>query len=336
VENQQLIAAFAEKYSEKYSFYSLQPIGEGAYAQVFKARDLNRDIDVAIKLYHGGTVPDGSDRGWIITSKINNSQIASTFTIEIFTGSDDIDYKAVVSRFVPGKSLNDIMKWYDTKSPEDKKLITDDFVHSLLPSLLSIVEFCHSLGYGHGDLHGGNVMIFPSEINSRYEFTPVLIDFDNSSLKTEFFAATESEKIDKDCRTIKNKALGIAPWILRDWEWCDEVEGMFVDYNTVREYRTGFRYVLQFTELVKKGTLTNDKIIEILFSVGSMIMSGFRVFPIIECLRKISIKSGRGNDFEVCLSHVQSRISDGSALHVEVEITEYGNRKNQLYLELFQ
>lgn len=334
MDNKKRIHEFASLFAKKYKFDSLSPIGAGAHAEVFKAKDLYREVDVAIKLYHDGTVPLGSERGWIITSKIINRQIASTFTIETFTGSDGKEYQAVVSRFIPGKSMDDIIVWYNNQKPEDRKIITDDLVHTLLPSLLSILELCHSLGYGHGDLHGSNVIVSKSEIRGRFEFNPVLIDFDNASIQTELASETEKEKVEKDCRTIGNRSIGVGRWLLLEWEWYSEIEDVFDVYSTVREYRIAFKHILQFADLLKDGTPTKEKIDEILFSLASYMFT-FSHHHAVVCIQRIADKAGIGNLFKSCYENVLTRIRDGSALHAEVEIVTDGHIKKQLYKTLF-
>lgn len=334
MDNKELIQEFATYFAKKYKFYSLSPIGAGAYAEVFKAKDLYRDLDVAIKLYHGGTVPLGSERGWIITSKIINRQIASTFTIETFTCSDGQEYQAVVSRFIPGKSLNDVMDWYNQQTPDNRKIITDDLVHTLLPSLLSVLELCHSLDYGHGDLHGGNVITSFSDIRSRYVFNPVLIDFDNSSIKTTLSGTTEREKIAADCRMICDKAMGLGRWVMLEWEWYPEVEDIWVRYETMRDYRIAFKHILWFVDLLKKNQLTKDKVNDILFSLANH-MYTFSHHNVIECLKRIADKAGVGVLFKSCYDNVLAQIGNESAVHVEVEIITDGHIKTQLYKSLF-
>ncbi len=99
-----LLESFKLSFPSKYIFETDKTLGEGTYGAVFKATDVDRGIDVAIKIYHDGIAPSGSERGWIIASKIINPQIAPTHTIETFNSSRGKVCKAVVSRFIPGKS----------------------------------------------------------------------------------------------------------------------------------------------------------------------------------------------------------------------------------------
>lgn len=154
-----LFHAFKSTYSTKYRFYQDDPIGGGAYGYVYKALDILRSIDVAVKIFIEGRAPHGAERAWNITSRIIDPQIAPTSTIEEFRCEETV-YVAAVSHFIPGRSVKEIFDWADSKSASDRSLVAEDLAKTLVPSLLGILEKCHRLGYGHGDLHEGNVMTF--------------------------------------------------------------------------------------------------------------------------------------------------------------------------------
>ena len=330
-----LLQDFKKSYASKYNFPNDEPLGEGSYGAVFKADDIDRGIPVAIKIYHDGITPTGSERGWLVTSKIINSQISPTYTIETFTASDGKECKAVISRFIPGLSLKKVFEKSEKQTEADRLLIADDFVFTFLPSLLNILELCHSLGFGHGDLTSGNIMVTLTNIHEKYEFLATLIDFDNSSIETEVFCATEKEKIDKDCRAFKNLAIGIGPYLVMDWKWGKEVQNIFTSYNTIREFRIAFKAITDYVNLVNQSIVTKEKVFEIFQFLFMNSLNRFSAKPTIDSLRNISIKAGIGGEFDQNHNLFMDYTKRTDSLEVEVTITEFGSAKNAIYGRIF-
>jgi serine/threonine protein kinase len=329
-----LLEDFINSYPFKYTFYSDDPIGEGAYGAVYYAHDVDRGIPVAIKIYHDGIVPSGSERGWIVTSKINNPQISTTFTIESFVSSDGKLCKAVVSRFIPGKSLKKVFEWANSQTSKNRELIADDFVFSFLPSLLYILDLCHTMGYGHGDLHSGNVMATPTGTNDKFEFMATLIDFDNSSIKTDVFCATENEKIDKDCRSFAT-SIGIGPYIVMDWKWSRQVQNIFTSYSKMRDFKIAFDAILKYADIIDKGIVTMKNTLAIFQYLLHHSLNSFFPKPTFESLRDISREAGLISDFEKNLKAFNDLTKDYENWDFGVTITKDGHIKNQLYNGFF-
>ncbi len=328
-----LLEDFKNNYPTKYTFKTDEPLGGGAYGAVFTAFDVDRQIPVAIKIYHDGIVPLGSERGWIVTSKIINPQISPTFTIETFS-SDGKECKAVVSRFIPGKSLKQVFDWANEQTPENKLLIAEDFVFSFLPSLLNILELCHSLGFGHGDLHSGNIMAAPTNIHEKFEFTATLIDFDNSSIETEVYCATEKEKIEKDCRSFAS-ANGIGPYTVLDWRWAEQVKNIFTSYQTIRDFRISFDAILKYVDLINKGVVTTEKTLAIFKELLHHSMNSFSPKVTIDSLREISKVAGLTSEFEKNYNAFLEMTRNYENWSYEVTIIENGHVKNALYNGFF-
>ncbi|MDP1880797.1 MAG: hypothetical protein Q8K60_07645 [Parachlamydiaceae bacterium] len=328
-----LLNDFKVKYSSKYEIISDKSLGGGAYGIVFKANDINRKIEVAIKLYHDGIVPEGSERGWNLSSKTINRQIAPTYTIEPFD-SMGVECKAVVSRFIPGKSLKETFAWCDKQEPSHKLLIADDLAHTSLPSLITVLELCHSLGFGHGDLHEGNIMIFPTDIREKYFFNVVLIDFDNSSIQTEELCTTEKDKIDKDCRLFKTR---VGPYIIMDWKWKDQVTPIFSQYHSMRDFRIAFDILLPFINLVDGNEVDERNILDTLSRMMSYRMNGLVPKGLLDALKAVSKEAGLEQLFENTLNKFNEviRNQDNWTHETEVIITENGHIKNSLYKSFF-
>jgi serine/threonine protein kinase len=330
-----LLAAFQARYREKYTLSSQTLIGSGAYANVYKANDNFRGLDVAVKIYHDGISPEGAERGWNITTRIVHNQISPTYTIEEFQDTDDTVYKAAISRYIPGVSLKSVFDFWSKQDEKSRILMTDDFVYTFIPKLLEVLEVCHSNNFGHGDLHSGNIIVVLTEIEERYSFTPVLIDFDNSSLPGEKFIATEKEKIEKDCRSLVNSVIGVLPNILYEWPWYSELESFLRDYTTVSDLRIAFRYLLKFTDLYKKSSLTDLDIEKILLDTATHIFSGFKPYRLNQTLRSISEKEGFLDRFIKIHEKVQQIIANGPTISTEITEIRHGSLKSELYKRLF-
>jgi len=327
-----LLQDFKAQYPKKYTFLSDQSLGDGAYGIVFKAMDNDRNIEVAIKLYHDGLVPEGSERGWNLTSKTINRQIAPTYTVESFT-SGDKEYKAIVSRFIPGKTLKAMFSWCDQQSAENKTRVTDDLAFTFLPSLLDVLELCHSLGFGHGDLHEGNVMVFPVDFEKRFSFSAVLIDFDNSSIRQDVFCSTENEKIDKDVRLFCNR---LGPYILMDWEWKEETKELFTKYSSIRDIKLAFEACLRFIEMHKNGSFSENNVMQVLENLAPYSMNNFSPKATVDALRAISSKHGNEKEFEEYFVEFQNRLKNPENMTVEVTVIEDGHIRNELYKGFFE
>ncbi|HSH67279.1 MAG TPA: hypothetical protein VLB84_16155 [Bacteroidia bacterium] len=328
-----LLKDFKAKYSSKYEILSDKSLGDGAYGVVYKAWDIDRKLDVAIKFYHDGIVPEGSERGWNLSSKTINRQIAPTYTIESFI-SNETECKAVVSRLIPGKSLKATFNWWDIQNAENKQLIADDLVHTFLPSLLNVLELCHSLGFGHGDLHEGNVMIFSTGVHEKFHFDAVLIDFDNSSIQVEELCRTEEEKIEKDCRLFKNR---LGRYIMMDWVWQEQVETIFTSYEAIKDFRIAFDIILKYITLIEKKNISEQTIIDILKYTLPYKMSGFVEKGVIDVLTEISIKAQIEKLFQDSLSKFNNELKkyENWQHEVEVTMTVNGSAKATLYNSFF-
>jgi hypothetical protein len=119
---EELFHAFNSAYHTKYRFEHDTSIGGGANGYVYKAENVHRSIDVAIKIFINGRPPHGVERGWAITSRIIDPQIAPTSTIEFFS-YDGADYVAVVSRIIPGRTIKQLFDWIEYKLASDRALV---------------------------------------------------------------------------------------------------------------------------------------------------------------------------------------------------------------------
>ncbi|RQO64864.1 hypothetical protein DBR43_31790 [Pedobacter sp. KBW06] len=329
-----LLSELKLEFPNKYQVEEKDLLGFGSQAAVFKAKDLHRDIDVAIKIHYEGKAPLGSERNWTISSIVNHHQIAHTYTVESFSTSRGKNCIAVVTRFIPGKSLNHIWDHYEKLTDFQKEIITEDFVYSLVPSMLEILEFCHKLGYGHGDLNSGNVMFFISEINKRYHFTAILIDFDNATGKDELSYESEIEKIAADYPKLRQLINGT----LCDWFYRAPVMELFDAYDNVQNFRIGYTKMISFIEIIQKPYCTTASILQFLKTLLPLELPRDILRPILNCLEKVAEMKNKLEDFKYALKDFDVELQtyeELADLRMEMTVIEHSDIKYEIYTKMF-
>jgi len=283
---------FFKEFKNKYSPEGYKHLGTGAYGFVFRCKDLMRNIDVAVKLYMEGFAPQGSIRGWQLTSLNIHNQIAPTFKIESFKSKAlNIDCTAVVQRYVPAKSLKQLYEFFDSVEKEDNfQDVLDDFAFGFVPSLLDVLRFCHSQGFAHGDFHEGNILALPIDIEVHQLFQAILIDFDNSSFDKELKSQSEKEKIASDLRLL----LRLYDGGLHQWRYYEQVKTLFTDYKSAMELYTAYQFVIDFIKLIKYKKASKEQIFKLLKKLplpmlGFNSSSTIKVFKAIATLEKIDV-----------------------------------------------
>jgi len=323
---------FFSNFLYKYELKSNNSLGEGHYACVFSAYDKDRKIDVAIKIFFDGIAPAGSQRGWHITSSVVHNQIAQTSTIETFYSKTlKRECKAVVQRFIPGKTLKSLLNKFDKiESNPNYQNVLNDFASTYLTSLLSILNFCHNQGFGHGDCHDGNIMVFMESHQTRHSFRVVLIDFDNASIKETLNLLTEREKIESDIGLLKyfyNKAF-------YQWNYFNPVRELFNSYKTMTEFQFSYSIVLTFVDLCIKSK-TSPADIALVFNKLPHPFMGFHIPPTVQCLREIAVIASIEANFNTALDNYKAKISDLNNWDTEVTIEYLNDGVTQIYRDLF-
>jgi hypothetical protein len=187
---------------------------------------------------------------------------------------------------------------------------------------------------GHGDLHPGNVIVNSQEIMGRKIFNAILIDFDNASINNAVFAATEEEKMEKDGRTFFNPVMGVGTYLLDRWEYKDEVIPITTNYTSIKDIETAFCYVIQYCESINDKSFSKDKTLKILMNLMTASLTGFSPKPVIDCLREISQKANKIDEFN---DVYRFSIEPGTIeLRGEATITEISGNESNFYEQLFQ
>jgi hypothetical protein len=138
----------------------LDRIGEGGMGVVFLARDRGHRT-VALKVLRSGVAGDPTARRRLAREVETMRRVRSPNVAEVIDADLDGDLPYIVTRFVPGRTLDDVVA-------EDGPLCGQALA-SLASGLAEALVAVHAAGVVHRDVKPGNVMLFQG--------TPVVIDF---------------------------------------------------------------------------------------------------------------------------------------------------------------
>jgi len=138
----------------------LDRIGEGGMGVVFLARDRGHRT-VALKVLRSGVAGDPIARRRLAREVETMRRVRSPNVAEVIDADLDGDMPYIVTRFVPGRTLDDVVT-------QDGPL-RGQALASLASGLAEALVAVHAAGVVHRDVKPGNVMLFQG--------TPVVIDF---------------------------------------------------------------------------------------------------------------------------------------------------------------
>lgn len=132
----------------------LAEIGAGGMGVVYRAEDERLNRAVALKVLHSGSISDTKTRTRFrrearILSQLNHPHIATIFD---FDTEEGIDF--LVMEFVPGESLDQILK---------RGTLSEKEVVRIGIQLFEALEEAHEQGVIHRDLKPGNILLTPKE-----------------------------------------------------------------------------------------------------------------------------------------------------------------------------
>jgi hypothetical protein len=138
----------------------LDRIGEGGMGVVFLARDAGHRT-VAVKVLRSGVAGDPTARRRLAREVETMRRVRSPHVAEVIDADLDGDMPYIVTRFVPGRTLDDVV----TQGGP----LRGQALASLASGLAEALVAVHAAGVVHRDVKPGNVMLFQG--------TPVVIDF---------------------------------------------------------------------------------------------------------------------------------------------------------------
>jgi tRNA A-37 threonylcarbamoyl transferase component Bud32 len=152
-----LIGTILDKYEV------LQKVGEGGMATVYRGRHTTLDRDVAIKVLHPHLSSSTRNRKRFAREAKAIEHLHHDNVLEIFDYSgEDADECYIVTEFVHGQTLTEVMNRVGKMPSEVATMIGLDLAHAL--------DAAHSAGILHRDLKPDNVML-------RLDGTTKLMDF---------------------------------------------------------------------------------------------------------------------------------------------------------------
>ncbi len=135
-------------------------LGEGGMGVVYLATDAS-DVQVALKALHPGLAQEANARRRMGREVETMQRVRSRFVAEVLDADLDGDPPYIVTRYVPGLSLDEVV---GTSGP-----LTGPALARLAYGLAEALAAVHAAGVVHRDLKPGNVMISDGQ--------PVVIDF---------------------------------------------------------------------------------------------------------------------------------------------------------------
>lgn len=151
-------------------------IGRGGMGVVYRARDLQNDRDVALKIINaeqaGATGRTQFLREAKIMARLNHPHIVGVYDI----GETDSGAPFIAMELVRGTSLDEL------------RGLTFAQIIDLAQQICDALDYAHAQGLVHRDLKPGNVLVEPS----GYRFTAKLVDFGLARLRGEADATADS------------------------------------------------------------------------------------------------------------------------------------------------
>jgi WD40 repeat protein len=150
-------------------FQLLEPVGQGGFGTVWKARDTELDRVVALKIPHGGLLgaPEGVERFQRearAAAQLRHANVVTVHEVATLDGGP-----AIVADFVEGLTLRDLLRVRPLTFRESAGLVAQ---------LADALDYAHGRGLVHRDVKPGNVMVEPGPGGAAGALgRPLLMDF---------------------------------------------------------------------------------------------------------------------------------------------------------------
>src|SRR5580693_786063 len=153
--------ASQDRIPDKLGPYRLQErLGEGGMGAVYLARDREKR-PVAVKVLHFRVAAEPTARRRLAREVEAMRRVRSPFVAEVLDADVDHKFPYIVTRYVPGETLDDTVRAHGPLTPAALERLASGLAQALVA--------IHAAGIVHRDLKPGNVML--------HNGNPVVIDF---------------------------------------------------------------------------------------------------------------------------------------------------------------
>lgn len=148
-------------------FDLLELVGSGSFGSVYRARDRELGRTVAVKVPRAADLPDKADAQRFLREARSVAHLRHPIIVPVFEIGQDSGRPFLVSEFVDGITLADLMT-SERLSPRDAA--------ELVAALADALHYAHEQGVVHRDVKPSNVMLERKEGKDR-RYVPRLMDF---------------------------------------------------------------------------------------------------------------------------------------------------------------
>jgi serine/threonine protein kinase len=131
-------------------FELIQTVGQGAFGTVFKARDPELDRFVAIKIPRTGNFPGGTDLDRFLREARSVAQLCHPSIVPVYQVGQQKDMPYIVSEFVQGTTLADVLTARRPTPHEAARLIAE---------VANALQYAHGQGVVHRDVKPSNILL---------------------------------------------------------------------------------------------------------------------------------------------------------------------------------
>jgi WD40 repeat protein len=131
-------------------FELIEAVGSGAFGTVYRARDPDLDRTVAIKIPRAGNVTGEDDRRRFLREARSVAQLRHPAIVPVYEVGQDEGVTFLVSEFVRGTTLSDVLT---ARRPAVREAA------SLIASVADALQYAHERGIVHRDAKPSNIML---------------------------------------------------------------------------------------------------------------------------------------------------------------------------------
>ncbi|MFN2130514.1 MAG: serine/threonine-protein kinase, partial [Anaerolineae bacterium] len=154
-----------------------QLLGKGGMGSVYRARDVNLNRDVAIKVMHAHFTGDATFRARFLQEARAVANLDHPGIVQVYAFGQDLGQLYIVMDFIPGQTLH---AWLKRLADEHKIVALTESLRIVRRTAWAL-HYAHEKGVLHRDIKPSNIMLTPTDPamqeSGDLPFHPVLTDF---------------------------------------------------------------------------------------------------------------------------------------------------------------